>query len=99
MYFMDRKAPRRYPAVEWTTPLGLPVDPEVYETSQRSWQAVAARAAWHQMKPETKTYVEDKQWVLGSNWLARAIRRNLLSLFVPPEITSFGHVDFSTSSS
>jgi hypothetical protein len=30
MYFMDRKAPRRYPAVEWTTPLGLPVEPEVY---------------------------------------------------------------------
>jgi hypothetical protein len=27
---MDRKAPRRYPAVEWTTPLGLPVEPEVY---------------------------------------------------------------------
>jgi hypothetical protein len=86
-YFIVRKAPRRYPAVEWTTPLGLPVDPDVCGSAPGVYPSLAV------------TYVEDKQWVLGIDRLAGTVALNFLCLFVPPKVSSFSHVDFAAGPS
>lgn len=80
--------------MEWTTPFGLPVEPEVYEVLVPKLHCKLKNS-----KARKQTHVEDEERILGSHPLARAVSGHLGTLFVPPFVTAFSHGDLVAGSS
>ena len=68
----------------WTTPLGLPVEPEVCK---------------YQLLLIKYTHVEDEQGVFRVHSLARAVCRDLGAFLIPPKVSALGRGYIVSSSS
>jgi len=71
--------------VEWTTPLGLPVDPDVCKDHQ------------HRSQLSFLAYVEDEQGILRRHVLAGTVGGDFSAFLIPPLVPPFGHRDVLAS--